>query len=181
MQHPQRTTAGAGVYLALGSNLGDRRANLATAVERLRALVAVERVSALYETEPAYVGDQPRFLNAALRGRTALEPKALLAFLKGIERDMGRAAGPRFGPRVIDLDILLYDELTLDADELTIPHPRMAERPFVLVPLAEIAPDLVPPGWATTIGELARAVRGHGDVIARVGRLGALDSADQRT
>jgi 2-amino-4-hydroxy-6-hydroxymethyldihydropteridine diphosphokinase len=171
MQNTPPTTGDSVVYLALGSNLGDRRANLAAAVERLRAWVKIEAISSLYETEPAYRDDQPRYLNAALRGRTLLEPPVLLAFLKRIERDLGRAAGPRFGPRVIDLDILLYGELVLDSDELAIPHPRMAERPFVLVPLAEIAPRLVPPGWTATIGDLAGAVRGHGDVIAMVGRL----------
>ncbi len=159
-------------YLALGSNLGDRRANLVAAVERVRAQVRVEAISSLYETEPAYVGDQPRYLNAVLRGHTALEPAELLAFLKGIEREIGRVEGPRFGPRVIDLDILLYDRLILTTSELTIPHPRMAERPFVLVPLAEIAPDLIPPGWAAPVRQLASQVRGHGDVIASVGRLG---------
>jgi 2-amino-4-hydroxy-6-hydroxymethyldihydropteridine diphosphokinase len=160
------------VYLALGSNLGDRRASLAAAVERLREQVSVEALSALYETEPAYVSDQPRFLNAALRGRTALDPARLLAFVKGIERDLGRVAGPRFGPRAVDIDILLYGEARIDTTELTIPHPRMAERPFVLVPLAEIACDLVPPGGTASIGALAGAVRGHGDVIAPAGRLG---------
>jgi len=159
------------IYLALGSNLGDRRANLAAAIKRLRAQIAVEQISAIYESEPAYVDDQPRFLNAALRGRTQLPPDALLAFLKGIEHELGRIPGPRFGPRLIDLDILLYADLVITTDQLTIPHPRMAERPFVLVPLAEIAPDLVPPGWTTTVGELARTVRGHGDVRALVGRL----------
>jgi 2-amino-4-hydroxy-6-hydroxymethyldihydropteridine diphosphokinase len=165
-QHP--TTV---VYLALGSNLGDRRANLAAAVERLREHVSVEAVSAVYETEPAYVSDQPRFLNAALRGRTALHPAQLLAFVKGVERDLGRVAGPRFGPRVVDIDILLYGDMAIDTPQLTIPHPRMAERPFVLVPLAEIAHDLVPPGGTASFGALAGAVRGHGDVIALAGRL----------
>jgi 2-amino-4-hydroxy-6-hydroxymethyldihydropteridine diphosphokinase len=159
------------VYLALGTNLGDRAANLRAAVERLGEQVAVERVSSLYETAPAYVLEQPRFLNAALRGRTALAPLPLLAFLKAIERDLGREAGARFGPRVIDLDILLYDDLAIAAEGLTIPHPRMAERPFVLVPLAEIAPDLAPPGWARPVGELAAEVRGHGDVLVRKGAL----------
>jgi 2-amino-4-hydroxy-6-hydroxymethyldihydropteridine diphosphokinase len=159
------------VYLALGSNLGDRAANLRAAVGRLAVQVAVEHISSLYETEPAYVLDQPRFLNAVLSGRTALEPLALLAFLKEIERGLGRVPGARFGPRMIDLDILLYDDMALATDALTIPHPRMAERPFVLVPLAEIAPDLVPPGWAESIGVLAGSVRGHGDVLVRVGAL----------
>ncbi len=159
------------VYLALGSNLGDRRAHIAVAVARLAPDVVVERVSSLYETEPAYVLDQPRFLNAALRGRTALEPSALLALLKRIERELGRVASVRFGPRVIDMDILVYGHRSIATEALTIPHPRMAERPFVLVPLAEIAPDLTPPGWSTTVGALAQVVRGHGDVPVRKGDL----------
>ena len=159
------------VYLALGANLGDRRAGLRSAVGRLRDAVTVERLSSVYETEPAYLLDQPRFLNMALRGRTALDPHALLAVLKRIERDMGRAAGPRYGPRAIDLDILLFDDLALTAADLTIPHPRMAERPFVLAPLAEIAPGLVPPGWSRSIGELANVVHGNGDVLVRIGEL----------
>ena len=157
------------IYLALGANLGDRGASLRNAVERLRAAVAVERMSSVYETEPAYLLDQPRFLNMALRGHTALDPHALLIFLKRVERDMGRAAGPRYGPRAIDLDILLYDSLALTTADLIIPHPRMAERPFVLAPLAEIAPDLVPPGWNRSIGALAKVVHGNGDVLVRVG------------
>ena len=159
------------IYLALGTNLGDRSASLRSAVARLRDAVAVERMSSVYETEPAYLLDQPRFLNMALRGHTALDPHALLAFLKRIERDMGRAAGPRYGPRTIDLDILLYNSLALTSADLTIPHPRMAERPFVLVPLAEIAPELVPPGGNRSIGALAEVVRGHGDVLVRLGTL----------
>jgi 2-amino-4-hydroxy-6-hydroxymethyldihydropteridine diphosphokinase len=159
------------VYLALGSNLGDRRANLAAALERLREQVAVEAISSLYETEPAYVTDQPRFLNAALYGRTALGPAELLVFVKAIEHALGRLAGPRFGPRLVDIDLLLYGDAVLSTPELTIPHPRMAERPFVLIPLAELAPDLVPPGWGESIGARAAAVHGHGDVIASAGRL----------
>jgi len=156
------------IYLALGSNLGDRAANLRAAVEALARLVTMVRVSALYETEPAYVASQPRFLNAALVGTTALEPIALLAALKAIEHNMGRVAGVRFGPRLIDLDILVYGEHVLTTAELTIPHPRLAERPFVLVPLAEIAPDLVPPGFSATVATLAAQAHGNGDVIARV-------------
>jgi 2-amino-4-hydroxy-6-hydroxymethyldihydropteridine diphosphokinase len=159
------------VYLALGANLGDRMASLRSAAKRLSDAVTVEQTSSVYETEPAYLLDQPRFLNMALRGRTALDPHALLAFLKRIERDMGRAAGPRNGPRAIDLDLLLFDNLALTAADLIIPHPRMAERPFVLAPLAEIAPELVPPGWSRSIGELAGVVRGNGDVLVRIGSL----------
>ena len=169
--HRQSSTPPHIVYLALGANLGDRSASLRTAVERLRDAVAVERLSSVYETEPAYLLDQPHFLNMALRGRTTLDPHALLAFLKRIERDMGRAAGPRYGPRTIDLDILLYDSLALATAQLTLPHPRMAERPFVLAPLAEIAPELVPPGWNRSIGALAEVVRGNGDVLVRIGDL----------
>jgi len=159
------------IYLALGANLGDRVASLREAVERLRGAIMIERMSAVYETEPAYLLDQPRFLNMAVSGRTALEPHALLAFLKRIERDLGRVAGPRFGPRAIDIDILVYGGLTLASANLIIPHPRMAERPFVLAPLAEIAPELVPPGWDRSIGALAAVVRGNGDILVRKGDL----------
>ena len=171
MMQPSQPTASHVVYLALGSNLGERAANLRAAVARLSDQVVVERVSSLYETEPAYVLDQPRFLNAALRGRTALAPLELLALLKRIERELGRVGGVRFGPRAIDLDILVYDDVALATDALTIPHPRMAERPFVLVPLAEIAPDLRPPGWKRPVGELVGEVRGHGDVLVCKGDL----------
>jgi 2-amino-4-hydroxy-6-hydroxymethyldihydropteridine diphosphokinase len=164
-------TADHTIYLALGANLGDRAASLRAALERLRAAVTIERMSAVYETEPAYLLDQPRFLNMAVRGRTALEPAALLALLKQIERELGRVAGPRYGPRAIDIDILLYDDLALDTASLTIPHPRMAERPFVLAPLAELAPELVSPGWDQSIGALAALVRGNGDVLVRKGDL----------
>ena len=167
MTHTKATT----VYLALGANLGDRRAAIVAALAQLAPAVQVERVSSLYETEPAYLLDQPRFLNAALRGRTTLAPLALLALLKQIERDLGRHAGVRYGPRTIDLDILVYGDQVLAGASLTIPHPRMAERPFVLVPLAEIAPDLVPPGWQRSVGALAHDVRGHGDVITCKGDL----------
>jgi 2-amino-4-hydroxy-6-hydroxymethyldihydropteridine diphosphokinase len=164
---PEATTI---VYLALGSNLGDRHANLSAVVERLHERVAIMALSSLYETEPAYVTDQPRFLNAVLRGRTTLAASALLAFVKRIERELGRVTGQRYGPRVVDVDLLLYGEQTIDTPALTIPHPRMAERPFVLAPLAEIAPELIPPGWDQSVSARAAAVRGHGDVIAVVGR-----------
>lgn len=164
-------TAGAPVWLALGTNMGDRRANLALACSLLARTVQVEAVSPLYETEPAYVTDQPRFLNAALRGTTLLSPHALLGALKEIERALGRTTGLRYGPRPIDLDILLYADQQIATPELVVPHPRMHERPFVLVPLADIAADIVPPGWAQSIGALAAQVRGHGDVLAQAGTL----------
>jgi 2-amino-4-hydroxy-6-hydroxymethyldihydropteridine diphosphokinase len=144
---------------------------LSAAVERLREHVAIDALSSLYETEPAYVTDQPRFLNAALRGRTALAAPALLAFVKRVEHELGRTIGRRYGPRIVDIDLLLYGEQTIDTPTLIVPHPRMAERPFVLAPLAEIAPDLIPPGWTESIRSRAAAARGLGDVIAVVGRL----------
>ncbi len=163
---PQHT-----VFLALGSNLGDRRANLAAAVARMSPVIAVERISQLYETEPAYVTDQPPFLNAVLRGATGLSPEELLAWIKRLEPELGRRAGVRFGPRLIDIDILLYDALVLTSPALTIPHPRMAERPFVLVPLAEIASALIPPGWSVSVADTARLAHTHGEIIAPAGRL----------
>jgi 2-amino-4-hydroxy-6-hydroxymethyldihydropteridine diphosphokinase len=146
------------VYIAFGGNLGDREANLRAALHLMREHVQIEAVSSLYETEPAYVLDQPRFLNGVLRGCTRLEPLALLHALKQIERTVGRRPGPRNGPRPVDLDILRYGDVTLATPELTIPHPRMAERPFVLAPLAEIAPALAPPGVGGPGGEVVRRV-----------------------
>lgn len=134
-------------YIALGSNLGDRGANLLDALSHLRQKVEVEELSSVYESEPAYVTDQPRFFNMVLQGKTQLDPHELLRFLKSVERRMGREDGIRFGPRPIDLDILAYGDLTLTDPELTIPHPRIQERAFVLVPLAEIAPHLTLPGY----------------------------------
>ncbi|MBC8164012.1 MAG: 2-amino-4-hydroxy-6-hydroxymethyldihydropteridine diphosphokinase [Roseiflexaceae bacterium] len=159
------------IYIALGSNLGDRVANLRAALRALAPFVAVERVSPLYETEPAYVADQPRFVNAVLAGTSMLRPHELLGVLKQIEHALGREAGLRYGPRLIDLDILLYGDLVLATAELTIPHPRLAERPFVLVPLAALAPTLVPPGFTSSIADLSMRVSGTGDVIAQIGRL----------
>lgn len=150
------------VYIALGSNLGDRRANLIDAISQLRQKVTVEQSSSVYETEPAYVTDQPRFYNMVLRGRTQLAPEELLRFLKSIERRMGRQRLKRYGPRPIDLDILTYGSLQFDTPDLTIPHPRIAERAFVLAPFAEIDPDLKLPGLAQSIAELWRQLDGGG-------------------
>jgi 2-amino-4-hydroxy-6-hydroxymethyldihydropteridine diphosphokinase len=157
------------VYLGLGSNLGDRDANLRAALERLGQCVRINRVSSVYETEPLLVEDQPRFHNLACSGQTSLDPLSLLAALKGIERDLGRVPGPRYGPRLIDIDILLFDDLILATPELTIPHPAMLERAFALIPLAEIAPSQRHPVARETIEELASRLDASG---AR--RLGAL-------
>jgi GTP cyclohydrolase-4 len=145
---------GTTVYIALGSNLGDRRDNLIDAISQLRQNVLVEQISAVYETEPAYVTDQPPFYNMVLQGQTDLPPADLLRFLKSIERRMGRERTVRYGPRPIDLDILAYGDLQLDTPELIIPHPRIPERAFVLRPFAEIAPDLVLPGQDESVTAL---------------------------
>jgi 2-amino-4-hydroxy-6-hydroxymethyldihydropteridine diphosphokinase len=140
--------------------VGDREANVEAALAMMPALgVEVVRRSALVETEPWGVADQPRFLNLALECRTGLEPRALLDALKAIERGMGRDPDAlRWGPRVMDLDILLYDARVVDEPGLVIPHALMHERAFVLVPLASLAPDLVHPVLGRSIGELARAL-----------------------
>jgi 2-amino-4-hydroxy-6-hydroxymethyldihydropteridine diphosphokinase len=133
------------VYVGLGSNLGDREANLRRAVLALREVVAIESVSSIWLTEPVGFRDQPAFYNAVLRGRSALDPRPLLGALLTVERSMGRERGVDavpMGPRPIDLDLLVYDDLQLDEPGLVLPHPRMRERSFVLAPLAEIAPQL---------------------------------------
>jgi 2-amino-4-hydroxy-6-hydroxymethyldihydropteridine diphosphokinase len=128
----------ANARIGIGSNVGDAAANVRIAFERLSELGAVTARSSLYRTRAWGVTDQPDFFNAAARLETALPPHDLLRELKRIERDMGRTATFRWGPRVIDLDILAYDELILDEAELTIPHARLRERAFALAPLAEI-------------------------------------------
>jgi 2-amino-4-hydroxy-6-hydroxymethyldihydropteridine diphosphokinase len=157
------------VHLALGANLGDREANLREACRRLEAGgVHLERCSSIYETEPWGVADQPLYLNAVCRGRTELSPQRLLELAKRIEGELGRVPTVRYGPRAIDIDILLYDGLAYTSPELTIPHPRLAERAFVLAPLAEIAPDLVVPGLERTVRELLQAL-GETSGVRRLG------------
>ncbi len=152
------------VYLALGSNLGDREKNLHDALVRLSGFVHITRVSSIYETEPWGVRDQPWFLNLVCTGTTKLSPVGLLRRAKKIEIEMGRTEGIRFGPRPIDIDILLYDRRIELSPALTIPHPRLHERAFVLVPLAEIAPDLVHPRLRVTILELLHRLDSTGGV-----------------
>lgn len=152
------------VYLSLGSNVGDREANLRTAIELLARHVEVSAVSSLYETDPVGVADQPPFLNLAVAGRTDLDPAELLRRVKAIEREVGRVPTYRWGPRVIDVDVLLYGDQVIRTDSLVIPHPEMLKRAFVLVPLAQIAPSAVHPVAARTIAELAEEVTGRDSV-----------------
>jgi 2-amino-4-hydroxy-6-hydroxymethyldihydropteridine diphosphokinase len=159
-------------YLGLGSNVGDREAHLRDAIEDLRRHgVTVEAVSSIYETEPVgEILDQPDFLNAAVRIRTALEPEALLDLSKAIEAEHGRVfGGPRHGPRPIDIDLLLLGDLELSTERLTLPHPEVASRRFVLAPLLELDSDLRLPDGT----ELRTALEGLGSG-QRVERVGAL-------
>src|SRR5262249_7192760 len=152
-----------------GSNLDDRDANLRRALAALPPAVFAERISSVYDTAPLLVTEQPRFHNLVCSGRTALEPLDLLRAVKRIEVWVGRKPSPRYGPRVMDIDILLYDDLVLETPELTVPHPHLAERAFVLAPLAELAPDLSHPRLGVAVAQLLLAVAG-----ADVRRIGPL-------
>jgi len=143
------------IYLGLGTNLGKRTDNLQAAAAALPPAVKVLRVSSIYETEPWGYIEQPAFLNQVIEAETLLAPLELLAHLKHIEADLGRQPTFRFGPRLIDLDILFYGDWVIDLPELRIPHPHLAERAFVLAPLAELAPTLRHPQTGKTILELA--------------------------
>lgn len=158
------------VYLSLGSNLGDRQANLRNATGRLLELGDVQEVSSLYETEPVDFTDQPWFLNCAVAVRTELIPREFLAGILAIEKSMGRERTQPKGPRVIDIDILLFGQQTVNTPQLTVPHPAMAERRFVLEPLAEIAPEAVHPILKKTIRELKGALSNAAGKVKKIPR-----------
>ncbi len=149
-------------WLSLGTNLGDRAQNLERTLLALRAVGTVTAVSPIYETVPWGVTDQPEFLNLCAAATTTLAPRPLLTTLKIIERELGREPGLHWGPRLIDIDILFYDDLVYEDAQLIIPHPLVAARAFVLVPLSDIAPDLVHPVTQETVAAMLARVDSSG-------------------
>ena len=146
------------VYLSLGSNLGDRAANLRAAIERLAEFGKVEAVSSFYETEPVEAPPQPWFLNCAVKFDTEKMPRQLLSSILNLEQSMGRQRKPGKGPRVIDIDILVFGSSIVELPSLTVPHPQLNRRRFVLEPLVEIAPELRHPVFKRTMRELRDAL-----------------------
>jgi len=155
------------MYLSLGSNMGNRQENLDKALDLLSQKLRLGKVSSTYNTEPVGNVPQSRFLNLVCQIYTGLAPAGLLALVKGIESKLGRAPHTSNAPRPIDIDILFYGDQVLETRELVIPHPRLAERAFVLTPLAEIAPDLVHPVSGKTIRELLRGITETQGVLIR--------------
>lgn len=155
-------------YLSLGSNLGDRAANLQEAIRHLDSLGRVTAKSSFYETEPMEITDQPWFLNAAVAFETNMEPHQLLDSVLSIERSMGRHRLIPKGPRVIDIDILFFDDQIQNSAALTVPHPALSHRRFVLEPLAEIAPDVKHPILKQSVNEMLDLLRSSGQKVKRI-------------
>ena len=162
------------VYLGIGSNLEDRQANMEKALKLLGDTLQIELVSSIYETEPVGYVEQPMFLNAVCRGQTELGPLQLLSLVKGIEASLGRVSSFPNAPRTIDVDIIFYGNMIMQTPELTIPHPRLEERAFVLIPLLEIAPDLRHPVSEESIKDLAARVQER-EGVKKIGELGVGD------
>ena len=155
-------------YIALGTNLGNRLANLRAAIAAFAPEIVVTAESHVYETPPWGYEDQPAFLNMVVKAETGLGPESLLKNQKQLEVELGREQNFRWGPRLIDLDILFYDNMVIDTPPLVIPHPRLHERAFVLVPLADVAPDLIHPIFQKSVSQL----------LAEVDRQGVLHFGD---
>ena len=156
------------IYLGLGSNMGGRRHNLASALDALARKISIKTVSSVYDTKPVGNTRQSRFLNLACEAEASLAPPELLNFIKQIEKNMGREPGPVNSPRPIDIDILFYDNQVISTPSLIIPHPRLAERAFVLVPMAEIAPDFVHPVTGQIIRQMLRALQFNPEDIVKL-------------
>lgn len=147
------------IYLSLGTNLGDRIYNLQQALDGMQPHIQIDSVSAVYETEPwGPIQEQPNYYNICVAGRTEIEPEALLSLLKKLENQIGRQPGDRWGPRLIDIDLLFYDELVWESLRLRLPHRQIADRAFVLVPLVEIAPDFVHPETGLSVSDMVSQI-----------------------
>ncbi len=158
-----RDTGKSRVYLGLGSNLGERARNLLAALRMLDGMegLAVREVSSVYESEPWGFEDQPRFLNLVAMVESERDPRGVLEACREVERALGRVRGRRWGPRVIDVDVLLYEDMIWEDGDLTIPHPLMLERDFVMVPLLELAPRAYPPGMEEAVRRWRPRQPGH--------------------
>ncbi len=155
------------VIIGVGSNMGDRLRNCITALREISAFAEILKVSSAYETEPVGNEDQPDFINCAAEIETALPPQDLLKRVREVEEKLGRVRDARWGPRTIDVDLIFYDELTLDTADLKLPHPRAHLRRFVLVPVSEITPGKVHPGCGVTVRELCERL-GDGKSVKKV-------------
>jgi 2-amino-4-hydroxy-6-hydroxymethyldihydropteridine diphosphokinase len=151
--------------IGVGSNMGDRLGNVRRALEHLRAIGRVSLVSRVYESEPVGFKPQGKFLNLALALETELGPHKLLGGLKAVEEALGRVESVRDGPRVVDLDLLFYDDAIVDDEFLTVPHPRLHLRGFVLFPLADIIPDFIHPILGESVADLLRGLDDRGGVV----------------